>query len=131
MPSADPVLAVEGLSVSFGANPVLRDVTLEIRRGEAFGLVGESGSGKSTILYAVMNYLAPGASVESGSIRFGDRDLLRATRSELDQIRGRRIAMVYQDPGSAFNPSLRVGLQVVKNRPQITVKTRRRLPLRR
>ena len=116
MSGADPILVIEGLSVSFGANPVLRDINLELRRGEAFGLVGESGSGKSTVLYAIMNHLAPGAILDAGTIRYGGFDLLHASRGELDAIRGRRIAMVYQDPGTALNPSLPAGPQVAEVR---------------
>lgn len=116
MSDADPVLAIEGLSVAYDANPVLRDISLELRRGEALGLVGESGSGKSTVLYAIMNHLAPGAVVDAGRIRYRGLDLLRASRAELDAIRGRRLAMVYQDPGTALNPSLAAGPQVAEVR---------------
>jgi peptide/nickel transport system ATP-binding protein len=116
MSGADRVLSIERLSVSYGAAPVLREIDLELRRGEVLGLVGESGSGKSTILYAIMNHLAPGAVIESGAIRYGSTDLLRASRAELDGIRGRRLAMVYQDPGTALNPSIAVGAQVAEVR---------------
>jgi peptide/nickel transport system ATP-binding protein len=116
MSAADPVLSIERLSVSYGEAPVLRDIDLELRRGEVLGLVGESGSGKSTILYAIMNHLAPGAVIEGGAIRYGSVDLLRASRAELDAIRGRRLAMVYQDPGTALNPSIAVGAQVAEVR---------------
>ena len=120
--SGSPVLAIERLSVSYRAggrlNPVLRDIDLTLEKGEALGLVGESGSGKSTVLYAIMNHLAPNAVIEGGAIRFNGTDLLGADRPLLDKIRGRSIAMVYQDPGTALNPAMTVGAQVAEVRRQ-------------
>jgi peptide/nickel transport system ATP-binding protein len=116
--SEPPILQIEDLSVSFrtseGLAPVLRDINLSLHPNDVFGLVGESGSGKSTVLFAIMSYLAANAVVESGRIRYRGTDLLTADRSTLDQIRGRRIAMIFQDPGSALNPSLHVGAQIVE-----------------
>ena len=113
-----PIIQIEDLSISFGTRdglaPVLRDINLSLYPNQIVGLVGESGSGKSTVLFAIMNYLAANAVVESGRIRYRGTDLLTADRSTLDHIRGRRIAMVFQDPGSALNPSLRVGAQIVE-----------------
>lgn len=113
-----PIIQIEGLSISFGTSdglaPVLREINLSLYPNQIVGLVGESGSGKSTVLFAIMNYLAANAVVESGQIRYRGTDLLRADRSTLDHIRGRRIAMVFQDPGSALNPSLSVGAQIVE-----------------
>ena len=117
---SDPVLTVEGLSVAYGSGghrrPVLRETGLALSSGEVLGIVGESGSGKSTLLFAIMNYLAPNAVVEAGAIRFRGLDLLRADRRALDGVRGRRIAMVYQDPAQALNPAMHVGVQIAEVR---------------
>ena len=92
----------------------LRDVSFDIAAGEVFGVAGESGSGKSTLAYAIMRDLAPNARVVGGSIRFAGEDLLRLAPDALRSIRGRRIAMVYQDPKSALNPSMRAGQQIAE-----------------
>jgi len=92
----------------------LRGVSFDIEAGEVFGVAGESGSGKSTLAYAIMRHLAPNARVVGGAIRFAGEDLLRLAPDALRSIRGRRIAMVYQDPKSALNPSMRVGQQIAE-----------------
>jgi peptide/nickel transport system ATP-binding protein len=114
----DPLLEIRNLTVSFAAGgvhlPAVKELTLTLHPNEVVGLVGESGSGKSTALLAVMNYLPGNAVVESGSIVHGGVDLLRADRTTLDRIRGRRIAMIYQDPTTALNPAMTVGAQIAE-----------------
>ncbi len=114
----DPLLEIENLSVSFSLGgrrvPALRDFNLRLHSNEVVGLVGESGSGKSTALFAAMNYLAPNAVIESGCVRFRGRDLLSLDRPALDNIRGRCIAMIYQDPTTALNPAMVVGAQIAE-----------------
>jgi peptide/nickel transport system ATP-binding protein len=112
----DALLEIKNLSVSFAVGgvllPAVREFNLTLSPNEVVGLVGESGSGKSTALLAVMNYLPDNAVVESGSILYRGVDLLRANRATLDTIRGRRIAMIYQDPTTALNPAMAVGAQI-------------------
>ncbi len=117
-PGADaPVLAVTDLAVSFpseaGRVDAVRGLSYEVARGEVLGIVGESGSGKSVSSLAVMGLLPPQARV-SGSIRFRDRELIGLSDAELSRIRGRRIAMVFQDPFSALTPIYPVGDQVAE-----------------
>jgi peptide/nickel transport system ATP-binding protein len=115
---ADTVLLVSGLSVDYATRtaPVcaVRDVSFHIRRRETFGVVGESGSGKSTLAFAVMGYLAANARVTAGRIEYRGQDLLAMPRGRLDRLRGAKIAMVYQDPMSSLNPSIRVGEQIAE-----------------
>jgi len=111
-------LEVENLRIGYKRRGrvlrVIDDVSFGIRRGEAFGLVGESGCGKSTIAMAVMRYLAPNAVVEGGRIAFGGDDVLTLGDEQLRRLRGDRMAMVYQDPNSSLNPSIRVGDQIAE-----------------
>lgn len=112
-------LRVEGLQVSVGDRLVaVRDVSFEIRRGEAVGLVGESGSGKTLTCRSVLGLLPESGAVEAGRITLGEGesavDLTRARRSQWDRIRGARIGAVFQDPGSYLNPSITVGHQLVE-----------------
>ncbi|MGH7118610.1 MAG: dipeptide ABC transporter ATP-binding protein [Acetobacteraceae bacterium] len=93
---------------------VITSLSLHLEQGEAYGLVGESGCGKSTVAMAVMRYLPPNAAVTTGRILFQGQDLLRASQAHLERLRGNRMAMVYQDPGTALNPSLAVGRQVAE-----------------
>ncbi len=113
-----PVLAIEGMTVGYRRRGrllrVLADISLAIAGGEAYGLVGELGCGKTTVAMAVMRYLPSNAVVEHGRIIFRGQNLLAVSERELRRVRGNRIAMVYQDPGSALNPSLTVGRQVAE-----------------
>ena len=93
---------------------VVRDVSFHIARGESFGLVGESGCGKSTIALAIVRYLARNGQVSDGTIEIDGADVLGLNRTELRELRARKVSMVYQEPGRALNPSLRIGSQVAE-----------------
>ena len=116
--STTPALALDGLSVAYRVRgrdlPVLSDVSLTIGRGEAYGLVGESGSGKSTVALAVQMVLPPNGRISAGRARVRGYDVAALDASELRAVRAREIAMVFQDPGKALNPSLTVGRQVAE-----------------
>ena len=108
-----PLVRIAGLSVAFDGQPALRGVDLEVRRGEAVGLVGESGCGKSVTWLAALGLL-PGTTRVSGSVRLGGEELLGAPLARLDRVRGRRVAMIFQDPASSLNPVHRIGKQVAE-----------------
>ena len=109
------LLELDRLAVTFytprGTVRAVRDLSIKIRRGEVLGLVGESGCGKSTAAFAIMGYL-PGTTRVDGSILFEGRDIAHMGDSDLRELRGNRIAMVYQDPATSLNPSMRIGTQV-------------------
>jgi peptide/nickel transport system ATP-binding protein len=106
-----PLVSIEALTVAFKGVPVLRGVDLSLQKGEALGLVGESGSGKSVTWLAALGLLPRHANV-SGSVRLDGREILGAPAAELDQVRGGRIAMIFQDPASALNPVLTIRKQL-------------------
>ena len=106
-----PLISIEGLSVAFSGVPVLRGVDLSLHKGEALGLVGESGSGKSVTWLAALGLLPRHARV-SGSVRLDGREILGAPSAVLDQVRGGRVAMIFQDPASALNPVLTIRRQL-------------------
>lgn len=116
--TTEDVLSVSNLSISYRrrarAMRVVSDVNFTIRRGEAYGLVGESGCGKSTIAMAVMSYLANNAVIDDGSIRLLGDEVIGARAADLRAWRASRVAMVYQDPGSSLNPTMRVGRQLAE-----------------
>jgi peptide/nickel transport system ATP-binding protein len=105
------LLEIEDLRIWFGAAEVVRGVSLTVERGEVLGLVGESGSGKSVTSLAVLGLLSPAARVE-GSIRFEGRELVGLADKEMRAIRGREIAMIFQEPMTALNPVMTVGRQI-------------------
>ena len=109
----EPLLALDALSIEYGAVSAVRDVTLSLDAGGILGLVGESGSGKSTIGYAAMGHLGSGR-VAGGAIRFDGRDLNTLRKSDWALLRGRRIGMVYQEPQSALNPAYTIGEQMAE-----------------
>ena len=112
----DYVLEIENVGISYftriGEIPAVPDFSLRLKRGESYGLVGESGCGKSTVAMAIMNHLGPNGGIVNGRIKFEGRDMAEMSPEELRNIRGSRIAMVYQEPMSALNPSLTVGTQI-------------------
>jgi peptide/nickel transport system ATP-binding protein len=107
------LLEITDLRVWFGATEVVRGVSLSVERGEVLGLVGESGSGKSVTSLAVLGLLSPAARVE-GSIRFEGRELVGLADKEMRAIRGREIAMIFQEPMTALNPVMTVGRQIAE-----------------
>jgi peptide/nickel transport system ATP-binding protein len=115
---SEPALELRDLDVVYRVRgidrPVLRGVSFEIERGESYGLVGESGCGKSTAALAVVRYLARNGRVTGGSISVAKQDVLRLGGSALREYRARTVSMVYQNPGAALNPSIRVGRQVAE-----------------
>ncbi|MGF1563929.1 MAG: dipeptide ABC transporter ATP-binding protein [Flavobacteriales bacterium] len=113
------LLEIDKLSVAFrseeGWKTVIHDVSLSLKRGESLGVVGESGSGKTVSSLACMGLLPPGISrIEGGSIRFEGSDLLANEGAAAQAFRGSRMAMVFQEPMSALNPSMRCGEQVAE-----------------
>jgi peptide/nickel transport system ATP-binding protein len=115
---AQPVMAISGLTIALppGADRThaVDGVDLEIGSNEIVCIVGESGSGKSLTAHAVMGLLPNGVRATSGSIRFGDADLLKLSPEAMRRLRGRDIAMIFQDPMAALNPVVTVGRQVAE-----------------
>lgn len=111
-----PVLKLEDVAVAYkvrgGEIEAVQNVSFEIYRGESQGIVGESGCGKSTVAWAIVNFLGANGYVKRGSIKFQGQDLVGKTGEELRHLRGDQIAMVYQDPMQALNPSMRLGDQM-------------------
>lgn len=97
----------------YGDKPaVLRNVYIEIRRGEVLGLIGQSGSGKSTIALSILGLLDRKRVKSEGTIQFGGSDLLTLREAELRSLRGRKIALVLQSPLSSLNPALKIRTQL-------------------
>jgi ABC-type glutathione transport system ATPase component len=108
----EPLLRLN-LSVDYAGKPgVLRNVSLEVNRGEIVGLVGQSGSGKSTLAMAILRLLELKGGSARGEIRFQGRDLMTLSERDLRRIRGKEIGLVLQSPMAALNPALRIGTQL-------------------
>src|ERR1700758_2815318 len=114
--NAVPLLAVEDLGIEFrtrsGTVRAVGGIGFELRRGETMALVGESGSGKSVTAYAVMGILDAAARITSGTIVFGGLELLQASETAISEIRGRELAIIFQNPRTALNPIRPVGKQI-------------------
>lgn len=107
-------VSIRNLRVAFDGVQVLHGIDLDIGRGEAVGLVGESGCGKSVTWLAALGLL-PGKAQVSGSVTIEGRELIGGPRSQLEAVRGARIAMIFQDPSSSLNPVHRVGRQICES----------------
>jgi oligopeptide transport system ATP-binding protein len=120
MPNGDTVLQVKNLEISFrtyaGEVQAVRGVTFDLRRGETLAIVGESGSGKSVTAKSIMRLLPEANSlVKGGEILFDGRDLLSLSDKQMQDVRGPKIAMVFQDPMTSLDPTMRVGRQITES----------------
>lgn len=103
------------IQTSAGLVQAVRDVSIDIRAGEIVGLVGESGSGKTMTALSIIGLLpAPFAKIESGEIFFEGNDLTKLSQEQMQDVRGKRISMVFQDSMTALNPTMSAGRQVVE-----------------
>lgn len=111
-----PILEMQNVCISYvtraGQIDVVPNISFSLAKGEALGLVGESGCGKSTVAYAIMKYLGGAGRITGGKILFDGRDMGSMSSRELREIRGNKLAMVYQDPMSSLNPTMRIGSQL-------------------
>ena len=113
-----PALEVSHLDVTYRVRGrdrlALRNVSFEIGRNESYGLVGESGSGKSTVALTLTRYLPRNGRVSAGTVSINGTDPMRLGSAGLRDLRARTVSMVYQEPGKALNPAIRVGRQVAE-----------------
>src|SRR5437762_3249112 len=114
-----PLLEVSHLKTSFhtrnGIVRAVNDVSFAVERGETLGIVGESGSGKSVTCYSIMGLIPqPPGRIESGTAMFDGVDLLHSTPAQARGIRGKRVAMIFQDPMTSLNPYMRISDQLIE-----------------
>lgn len=113
-----PVLEANDLAISYkvrgGEVAAVRGVSLRVYPGETVGVVGESGCGKSTIAFGIVGYLGPNGYIKEGEVLFEGENLVGRSQAKLNDLRGNRISMVYQDPMQAMNPALTIGRQLTE-----------------
>jgi peptide/nickel transport system ATP-binding protein len=116
--AATPALEISELDVAYRMRgiwrPVLRGVSFAIAKGESYGLVGESGCGKSTTAYAVLRYLPRNGRISGGSVKVAGEDLAGMGEAQVRELRASKVSMVYQNPGAALNPTIRIGDQIAE-----------------
>ena len=112
------ILAVENLQISFktfaGKVQAIRGVNFDLYKGETLAIVGESGSGKTVTTRSIMGLLSKHAVIESGKVEFEGKNLLALSEGQMRQIRGNKIAMIFQDPMTSLNPTLTIGRQITE-----------------
>lgn len=114
----EPIITVENLKTSFmtsnGEVQAVRGVSFHVEKGEIVGIVGESGSGKSVTSMSILRLLADTAKIVDGQVLFAGEDLTKVSAKAMREIRGKKIAMIFQDPMSSLNPLISVGEQVAE-----------------
>ncbi len=115
---SETILSIENLRIHFetfaGEVQAIRGVNLKLQKGETLALVGESGSGKSVTAKSVMKLLSNNAVVKEGSITFKGENILEKSESDMQSIRGKEIAMVFQDPMTSLDPTMKIGKQITE-----------------
>lgn len=136
MRSTPSALRIEHLRVSFhteqGPQVAVEDVSLKVKPGQIVALVGESGSGKSVTALAAMGLIDPPGQMEGGDIWLGDRNLRTYSERQLQQVRGREISVIFQDPVNALNPVISIGKQLmesVRRHRRVSAREAKRLAL--
>jgi oligopeptide transport system ATP-binding protein len=113
---ATPLLSVEDLRIHFftyrGVAKAVDGASFDVQSGESVGLVGESGSGKSVTGMAILRLVQPPGKVVSGDIRYGNKSLLKLSEKEMQEVRGSKISMIFQNPRTCLNPVMTLGAQV-------------------
>lgn len=112
-----PLLSLQDLAVTFkGAFPsyAVRGVNFDLYPGEVLGIVGESGSGKSAMVKAILQLLSPHKANLEGKILYQENDLLSLSEKQMQKIRGSKISMIFQDPMTSLNPTMKIGKQIVE-----------------
>ncbi|MDA9949401.1 ATP-binding cassette domain-containing protein, partial [Paracoccaceae bacterium] len=116
MSTESPVLEISGYSLTYntpsGPLRALKNVNLSVARGQTHGLVGESGSGKSSLAWAILRYLPDNAIENDGKLLLSGESIRDRTPSQIIEVRGQRISMVFQDPSTSLNPAMRLGEQL-------------------
>ena len=114
----EPILEIEDLNISFfvraGEIPAVMDFSCKVMPGETMGLVGESGCGKSTVALGIMRDMGNRGKIVGGKIKFKGRDMGEMSDEELRDIRGSKIAMIYQEPMASLNPAMKIGRQLME-----------------
>ncbi|MGN7870838.1 Glutathione import ATP-binding protein GsiA [Paracoccus haematequi] len=114
-----PILDVQNLRTEFrsgdGWQAAVHDLSMQIHANETLAVVGESGSGKSVTALSILRLLPPGARIAQGNIRFDGRDLTKLDENAMADIRGNRIAMIFQEPMTSLNPTMKVGDQIAES----------------
>ena len=108
---AENILTVENLNIAYQGVPAVMDANFTLERGKVLTIVGESGSGKTTVIRALMGLLPVGGEVIEGTMIFNGQDLRTLSKSQWRSIRGKDMAMIFQDSGSALDPIVRIGKQ--------------------
>lgn len=108
---AENILTVENLNIAYQGVPAVMDVNFTLERGKVLTIVGESGSGKTTVIRALMGLLPVGGEVTEGTMLFNGHDLRNLSKAEWRSLRGKDMAMIFQDSGSALDPIVRIGKQ--------------------
>lgn len=115
---AEKVLTVDNLKINFhtdsGEVQAIRDVSFDLAKGETLAIVGESGSGKSVTTRSIMGLLAKNAQVDHGQITFKGQNILDLSEKQLQDLRGSEIAMIFQDPMTSLDPTMKIGQQIAE-----------------
>ena len=112
----EEILKVEGLKTSFmtssGEVQAVRGVSFTVEKGEILGIVGESGSGKSVTAYSIMRILVEPGRIKSGEILFDGQDIVKFSKKQMSEFRGKRVSIIFQDPMTSLNPTYTIGNQL-------------------
>lgn len=115
----EKVLEVKDLRISFdtfaGKVNAIRGVSFDLYKGETLAIVGESGSGKSVTTRSIMRLLSSNANIDNGEILFKGQDIVHKTEKQMQAIRGKEIAMIFQDPMTSLDPTMPIGKQVAES----------------